>query len=63
MREQVFLFCVLGLLLTAIADLVANFLPQVDLVFDPTSHLLYLLGYFFIARGTKLQYELLTEGD
>jgi hypothetical protein len=51
----------LGFLFTSAADIVAAYVWPGDVWSDPRSHLMYLLGYLFVAFGTKLQYELLTK--
>jgi hypothetical protein len=49
-----------GFLFTAVADIAAAYVSPADTAYYTASHFLYLLGYFVVAYGTKLQQELLT---
>ncbi len=52
----------LGFLFMTIADSVTAYLgPSEAATSDPLLHLTYLLAYFFVACGARLQYELLTK--
>ncbi len=52
----------LGFIGLAIADSVTAYLgPSEAAAMDPGLHLTYLLGYFFVACGARLQYELLAK--